>query len=276
MPLPTRDQAFAQGGPIFHWPEDQDAVASAARFNGINEALFGFIRQLESETGIPLADHESRLAAVAAALTQHAAALADRYTKAEADAASQAMNEALAVTQQAIADLNTIYQSDTEAAAAIAALSQQWDATSTDFKTQVQAWLNERYTKAETQALLSLKANKGDSYTKSEADDLLSGKAASSHNHTLHVGDGSFERMTLGTQERLNIKAGYGIVVSFNDVSKTVQIDADLQGDIDAGAAAGVATVRGGVDAAGDTLAKLLAMIQTIQSVGFRLKSDPA
>lgn len=260
MSLPNVEQIFSPaGGPVFRWPEDGEILASASRFNAINAALYGFIKQLEGEQGAELTAQADAIAQAAQTLEQHATALAARYTKAEADAASAALAQTIQAVQDAVDNLNALYQTDAEAAAALAALSSQWDATSTDFQTTVTGWMNDRYTKAQTDALLVDKANAADVYSKTEADalladkadkttvnqalgtkadktavytyqevdELLIGKAAANHNHTLKIGDGTAERMTLGTQERLNFKAGSGVSLSFNDTSKTLEIATD-------------------------------------------------
>lgn len=260
MSLPNVEQIFSPaGGPVFRWPEDGEILASASRFNAINAALYGFIKQLEGEHGTELTAQAEAIALAAQTLEQHTTALAARYTKTEADAASAALAQTIQAVQDAVDNLNALYQTDAEAAAALAALSSQWDATSTDFQATVTGWMNDRYTKAQTDALLAAKANAADVYSKTaadalmadkadkttvnqalntkadktavytyqEVDDLLAGKAAANHNHTLKIGDGTAERMTLGTQERLNFKAGSGVTVSFNDTSKTLEIATD-------------------------------------------------
>ena len=224
MSLPTQEQAFATGGAVFSWPEDQEVIASAWRFNAINKALFGFIKQLETETGVVLSDHEGRITSAASTLAQHIAALADRYTKAEADAITGALGDSVAAVQLALDNLNALYQTDTEAAAALAQLSAQWDSTSSDFQSTVTGWMNDRYTKTETNTLLAQKADKTQVYTYQEVDALLTGKAAANHNHTLHIGNGSVEMFTLGTQERLNIKAGAGINLGFDAATNTIEV----------------------------------------------------
>lgn len=221
MTLPTLTQAFGQQGsadsPIYYWPENSEVVASAARFNEINQALYGFIKQLEAETGISLGALSLSMSAAQQAIIENVAGIQACYTKLDMDGKVAALQAAINSAQATIDGLNALYQTDDEAAQALSALSAQWNATSEDFKTTVTGWLNQRYTKLEVDALLDQKVPKGTVYTRAETDDLLSGKASASHNHTLRIGDGSFERMTLGTQERLDFKAGNSISIEFDD-----------------------------------------------------------
>jgi hypothetical protein len=230
--LPTITQAFGQPGspdsPIFNWPEDGEIVASAARFNAINQALYGFIKQLESETGVQIDSHTATLTEHGNSLGLHAIALAARYTKTESDATTTALTTAITAVQTAIDNLNAIYQTDTEAAAALAALTAQWNATSADFQSTVTGWMNARYTKLEVNNLLDLKADIGDSYQKDETDQLLSQKSNSSHVHLLTVGNGSQPMLTVNTNERIDIKAGPGIALEFDDYLNQILIKTNI------------------------------------------------
>ena len=292
MTLPTLTQAFGQQGsadsPIYYWPENSEVVASAARFNEINQALYGFIKQLESETGTTLTAHENTLADHTTTLLQQAAALANRYTKAEADATTQALTTAIQTAQTALDNLNSLYQTDAEATAALTALSEQWNATSADFQATVAGWMNARYTKTETDNLLAQKADNGDSYTRGEADQLLSQKAAATHNHTLKVGNGAVEMFQVGTQERIDFKPGHGISLAFDDNLNQITVSTDLAADFTVSEQNIIGLLRDNVSADGDTLAKLRALIaaletaltaddvnlDTLQEVITRIKSD--
>lgn len=265
MTLPTLTQAFGQQGsadsPIYYWPENSEVVASAARFNEINQAMYSFIKQLENETGTALTAHENLLSDHTATLLQQAAALANRYTKAEADATTQTLTTAIQTAQTALDNLNSLYQTDSEATAALTALSEQWNATSADFQTTVTGWMNARYTKTETDNLLAQKADNGDSYTKDEADQLLSQKAAATHNHTLKVGNGAVEMLQVGTQERIDFKPGHGINLAFDDNLNQITLSTDLAADFTASEQNVVSLLRDNVSTDGDSLAKLRALI---------------
>jgi hypothetical protein len=270
MSILTREQAFGQPGnpasEIYYWPEDSEVVASAERFNAINFGLYDAILQVESEGAAVLATHTATLIEHTTSLTGHSAALADRYTKAEADATASTLITAIQNVQAALDNLNTLYQTDTEAAAALAALSLQWNETSADFQATVTGWMNARYTKQETNALLDTKADIGDSYTKAQTDDLLSVKAASSHNHTLRIGNGSAELIQMGSQEMLNIKAGYGITLAFDNNLNQVELETNLAAEIAAAESGAVTALRDGVAADGNTLAKLRGLIAAIET----------
>jgi hypothetical protein len=270
MSILTREQAFGQPGnpasDIYYWPEDSEVVASAQRFNAINFGLYDTILQVESEAAAVLAAHTATLIQHTTSLTSHTTALADRYTKSEADATASTLIAAIQSVQTALDNLNTIYQTDTEAAAALAALSLQWNETSADFQATVTGWLNLRYTKTETDALLNAKANVGDSYTKTQTDDLLSVKAASSHNHTLKLGNGVNQLIQMGSQERLDIEPGYGIELTFDDNLNKISIATDLAADIAAATSNAVAALRDSVATDGDTLAKLRGLIAAIET----------
>jgi hypothetical protein len=270
MSILTREQAFGQPGnpasEIYYWPEDSEVVASAERFNAINFGLYDAILQVESEAAAVLATHTASLIEHTTSLTGHSTALADRYTKAEADATASTLITAIQNVQAALDNLNTLYQTDTEAAAALAALSLQWDETSADFQATVTGWMNARYTKQETNTLLDAKADVGDSYTKAESEQLLSQKAAATHNHTLRIGNGSAELIQMGSQEMLNIKAGYGITLAFDNNLNQVELETNLAAEIAAAETGAITALRDGVTADGNTLAKLRGLIAAIET----------
>ncbi|WP_195763861.1 beta strand repeat-containing protein [Pseudoduganella rivuli] len=59
--------------------------------------------------------------------------------------------------------------------------------------------------------------------------------APASHTHTLAIGDGTMQKMTVATNERLNIKAGANVALSFDDAGNAVTISTSgqLSGNVD-------------------------------------------
>ena len=271
MTLPTQDQAFGQQGSndsaIYYWPENSEVIASAARFNNINKAIYGFIKQLEGEHGAFIDSHESKLLDIGNKLVEHLSAIQNRYTKAEADAINLAITAAVQSAQAEIDNLNSIYETDAEAAAALSALSAQWNSSSEEFRATVTGWLNDRYTKAQADSLLAGKATVGASYTKAESDSSLSLKANAAHNHLLSIGNGSVGMITVGSNERIDLTPGAGIKIDFDDYLNKITVATDLAADFSAANQDVISTLRGGVQADGDTMAKLRGLISAIQTV---------
>jgi Ca2+-binding RTX toxin-like protein len=70
----------------------------------------------------------------------------------------------------------------------------------------------------------------------------------------------------MGSQEMLNIKAGYGITLAFDNNLNQVELETNLAAEIAAAETGAITALRDGVTADGNTLAKLRGLIAAIET----------
>jgi len=179
--LKTYDQLVGDGS-IFKWPEDGEAIASAARFNQNVQACIDLVIALETQAGVEMTGLRTGLAQLQAGW-QAARDADDTRDQSRQAALDSALGRVVQV-EAALAALNETYQTDSAAAATIAAVNQAWCDADGHLRDTLNALIADRPTFANLAAGLNRCADKTTTYSKTEMDRSLLEKANAAHTHS--------------------------------------------------------------------------------------------